>query len=685
MWKRSYWVLVTYAKRRLTWLFVAAALISVVVLNNMIDGKIRSVNRDVFSGDPIRTFKQLEATLASDRAHPVELDYGQLFGFAVDKVFPPPRNGTLHIGPEEEALIHAALEPVEGLKNVVAMKTGFAIDQAMINRIAKFKTLKRLSMDSDLGYESLDLRPLSSLVELEELQLGLVDRVDSLEPLEKLPSLRTLGIGRAMMLHKHGFGEIAKIPQLRELSIPDLRNYPGLQETVGMLKQSKTLRRINYGVSWDDDDVLAEVQSQVAEVCVAPSMIRGARHVVLFFALLAAAAVGFPTAQLAGQLSLPPSYLAPLYRAPHYLVACLIIAMLILGAIGGLIYVGAKLVAASSLVLCAGGLNFWSATRIPSKGYVDTKTGFINLLIALPIGAALPFVVALGAFRPMWIDNYLMSGQFVVPILCLVFAGWLGWLGFHNLESRLRIRTELGLPVVLTFRDLQVQSIDWAHIPSSNVPINVQLPLRMNLPFVAKAVLVVTLISIPMRAIVYDDLGRMALMSCLGAAVVCIYLTGVKWWQEIPYFASTMIRPPDRKGHVHQLMQGVRSDIYSFTPLWLACVIAIGLTGTWQLEGLGLRLLHGLVAVASVTLGVYAAILWVLTVRSAIGISVVFLITYLPCSMMMMEIAVIDQRVTPLLSAVTIVLTGCATSVIAFIAIILVRRYLARVEWAKFR
>ncbi len=173
-------------------------------------------------------------------------------------------------------------------------------------------------------------------------------------------------------------------------------------------------------------------------------------------------------------------------------------------------------------------------------------------------------------------------------------------------------------------------------------------------------------------------------MTCLGAALVCIYLTGVKWWQEMPYFAATTIRPPDRMGHVNRLMQGVSSDIYGFIPLWLACVIAIGLLGPWQLEGIGIRLLHSFVAVASVTLAVYAALLWVLTIRSVIGIAIVLIVCYLPCSMMMMEIAVLDRFTSPLHSAITIILSGGAVAAISIIAIILVRRHFVRVEWGRF-
>jgi hypothetical protein len=649
----------------------------------LIDGKVRSIDNDVISGDAIRTFEQLEAVLASDPAQPVDLDYGQLFSLASQQVFPVSRGETRYIGQEEQALIHASLERVEGLKNVVAMNAGWAVDQATIKRTAKFKTLKRLSVFADLGYESLDLQPLSNLVELEELQLGVIYRVDTLMPLAELPRLQTLGIGNVMILQKHGLDELASLPHLQFLSLPDLRDIPGLQDTVSKLKQSRTLQRINYGVSWDDTDALAEVRSKVAGIRVAPSKIRGARHVVLFFALLAAAAVGFPTSQLAGQLSLPLSYLAPLYRAPHYLVAGLMIATLILGAIAGLIYVGANALAASSLMLCAGGLNFWSATRIPSKGYVVTKTGFVNLLIALPTGGAPFLVLASGFFRPMWIENYLMSGQVVIPVACLVIAAWMSWIGYRNLESRLRTRVELGLPIVLTLNDLYAQSVDLANIPSSALPGNLQMPMAMKLPIVAKAALAVTLLSMPLRTIGYDDLGRVALMTCIGAAFDCVYMTGIKWLQEMPYFAATMTRPPDRMGHVDRLMQGVRSDIYGFMPLWLACFIAFGLLGPWQFEGIGIRLFHSLVAVASVTLAVYAAILWILLIRNVIGIAIVLFICYMPCSMLMMEIAVLDRSASPLLSAITIIVSGIAVATLSVIAIIFARRYFARIEWAR--
>ena len=137
-------------------------------------------------------------------------------------------------------------------------------------------------------------------------------------------------------------------------------------------------------------------------------------------------------------------------------------------------------------------------------------------------------------------------------------------------------------------------------------------------------------------------------------------------------------------GHANRLMHGVRSDIYGFMPLWMACVIAIGLLGPWQFEGIGIRLFQSFVAVTSVTLAIYAALLWILMIRSVIGIAIVLVICNLPCSLMTMQIALLDRFASPLIPAITIVLLGCAIAAISFIAMILARRHLVRVEWASF-
>jgi hypothetical protein len=284
----------------------------------------------------------------------------------------------------------------------------------------------------------------------------------------------------------------------------------------------------------------------------------------------------------------------------------------------------------------------------------------------------------------MWVENYLMSGHVVISLACLVIAAWLGWLGYRNLESRLRTRAELGLPVVLSFHDLQAQNVAWANARSSALPGNLQLPIGMKLPIVAKAALAVTLLSIPLRALGYEDLGRMAMITCLGSIFLCVFLTGVKWWNEMPYFAATTTRPPDRMGHVDRLMRGIRSDLIGFAPALLACIIAIGLLGPLQLEGIEIRLLHSFVAVASIALAIYAALLWVLTIRSVIGIAILAFICYFPCSLMMMQIVVLDRFASPLLSAMTIILSGCAIATLSVIAIVCARRHFGRIEWARF-
>ncbi len=195
MWTRSYWVLMTYVKRPSSWLIAAAMVATSIVLYCVIDEKQHGTVHNVLHGEVVRTFAQLDSVLDSDPSQPVELDYGGLYSEATRQVFPYPRSGPLHIGVEEQAAIHSALKPVERLTNVESLAAGYAVDQATIERIAEFRTLKRLSSFVDLGYDTLDLQPLTNLHELEELQFGVVSRVASLEPLSELPKLEKLAIG----------------------------------------------------------------------------------------------------------------------------------------------------------------------------------------------------------------------------------------------------------------------------------------------------------------------------------------------------------------------------------------------------------------------------------------------------------------------------------------------------------
>ena len=221
MWKRSYWVLMTYIKRPLFWLYtvmlvgagigywtIALAMPSF----SMID--------DVPQGEAIGTFSQLNSVLDNDPSQPVALDYGSLYTKATCQEFPYPRSSPFHIGTEEHAVIHAALKSVEKLTNVVSFAAGYRVDQATIERIAKFSKLKRLSFLVDLRHDTLDLQPLTNLHELEEIQFGLVSHVASLEPLVELPKLEKLAIGVPMLVRKNGLDSIAKLPHLRVLSLP---------------------------------------------------------------------------------------------------------------------------------------------------------------------------------------------------------------------------------------------------------------------------------------------------------------------------------------------------------------------------------------------------------------------------------------------------------------------------------
>ena len=672
MWTRSYWVLMTYIKRPLFWLTTvmlagAIAFYFGLALSEQ-KSHIRTVD-NVLQGEAVRTFSQLTSVLNNDPSQPVELDYGSLYREA-------------HIGTEEHAVIHAALKSVEKLTNVVSFAAGHRVDQATIERIAKFPKLKRLSFLVDLGYDTLDLQPLTNLHELEEIQFGLVSDVASLEPLSELPKLEKLAFGAPMLVHKQGLNSIAKLPHLRVLSLPDLRSYPGLQDTVGTLAESDSLKTIHYGVSWDQPGVISVVQSQVTGIKVEPSMYRFGRHVTLFIALVLATILGFIGMHVTGQFSLPASRLAPSFRGSHYLVAGLLSTALIALLTGLLVGVGANVLAALSLMLLYGTFQFWSATRLPNV--MSLWNRIANVLIAILCLLPLLAVFVFGRNRPMLVEDFLMSGHILIPVLFIVTAAWLVRLTYRNLETRLAERLERGIPALLSMQDIQAASVAQRDKQTDKSPRNYQTRIGWIVPVIAMAVLGMTPLWIMLLAFGYDESVLWLNLGCLSASVLCIYLIGVKWWNEMPYLASAITRPPNRVRHVERLMHGIAKDFFGLAPLFIAGIIAISLAGGLRLDGIGHRIVSGVAIVFNVSIAAYAMTLWIIAIRSIIGAIVLVFICYIPCSIVTAAMVMPEDIFATSWKTLGIVRAACVTSAFAVVAIILARRHFHRVEWARF-
>lgn len=88
--------------------------------------------------------------------------------------------------------------------------------------------------------------------------------------------------------------------------------------------------------------------------------------------------------------------------------------------------------------------------------------------------------------------------------------------------------------------------------------------------------------------------------------------------------------------------------------------------------------------VASVTLALYAAILWIVAIRTIIGVVVLAVVCYVPCSMLASAAVIQDNTLATSWKTLGIVLSACVISAIAVAAIIFVRRYFFRVEWSRF-
>lgn len=681
MWKRSYWVLMTYLKRPMFWWLVAITATATVVLMVILDNRIQNVDEDSVSPRAIRTLQQLDATLAHNPNQPVELDYGSLHSQVVQELFVNSSVKIVHIGETEQATIHAKLAKVEELQRVVSLHAGYAVDQATIDRFSKFRTLKRLSILADLGYSSIDLKSLNSLLLLEDLQLGLVQRLKSLEPLSSLPRLKKLGIDNPMVLEQHGFTEIANLSQLAVLSLPDLESLSKFQE-INLLSQSKSLKEIRYNVTYDEPEKIARLQGMVLGIRVTATRFKPARHWVLFWVLLATALAFFPAMHAVGQFSLPVSYLSPRFRFEHYFVACLWLALLNLFLIGVLIKNGANVLTSLSIVLIFTSLHFWAGTQIAIVN-LKQQSAFLKVLNAMP--GIIPLLVLVSRiFDPTQVDYLLTGSSLLFAFVCVGSSIWMLRSAYFNLESRLTKQHDEGLPAILSMPQLQAFGASQRARNRSESSERDALDIGKKLPFIAKAALAITIFSFAMHWCGFQVFAHIPQLTCILSLEGCVMLIGLKWWREMPYFAAAIVRPPSRMDHINRLLRGVAADFLAMAPLLLATVLVLSSLETFSSEGIGFRIFDALVVVASITTAIYAAILWILAVRTIAGIALFAIIFYLPCSLIVVELGLLGQMSSPLYLATAISFSGLAVIAFSAVAIHFARRYYARIEWASF-
>ena len=284
----------------------------------------------------------------------------------------------------------------------------------------------------------------------------------------------------------------------------------------------------------------------------------------------------------------------------------------------------------------------------------------------------------------MLVEDFLMSGHILIPVLFIVTAAWLVRLTYRNLETRLAERLERGIPALLSMQDIQAASVAQRDKQTDKSPRNYQTRIGWIVPVIAMAVLGMTPLWIMLLAFGYDESVLWLNLGCPIASVLCIYLIGVKWWNEMPYLASAITRPPNRVRHVERLMHGIAKDFFGLAPLFIAGIIAISLAGGLRLDGIGHRIVSGIAVVCSVSITAYALTLWIIAIRSMIGVIVLVFICYIPCSTMMAVMVMPKDIFTTAWKTLGIVLAACVISAFAAVAIILARRYFHRVEWARF-
>ena len=689
---RSFWILVTYLTRPMMWLVAAAMMALGLFLHSMTSNKYETTDLDVFqSSQPIRTTEELRQAVARAQDDPVVIDWGALAFEQLDQVLPRSGRGVRQIGEQQQRIVNQRLNELPLPENVTSIKTGsWGVDQQLVDRIGKITTLRRLGFLVSSGAEPLDLSPLANLKRLEALDLGIAasNRV-SLAPLASLPKLASLSLGSHQWLSKERMAEIAALPALTTLYLPDIPQNQLALVALAELNASSTLRQIRAAVPMDSPQQLARIQATTPNISVTSSKYYPSRHYALIGAIWASLILGTLGMNLAGQLSMPMAQLAPNYQRDHQIVGWTLTAVIAAGLTMVVCYYGAHWFAVVSVVGMCVVLSVAENTQTQLNP--GNSRSWRRLTGVLTV-AVLGLLVWLEYSRPVLIEAYLLGGPLLLPILFLAITCMAVFRSSVAMNRLARDRIEKGRPLLLSMHDLQRASIDLQNRRRADrdqdsestvlEPVTRQTRLAAVFAYISLAIAVVPMV-VPQSV---RDVGvqHYAAMLCCSFACWCIFVVGAKWWQRMPYISAMITRPPLRSVQIDQLFQGVRGDLLRLFPVAVALILVISSAAFFSPDHLGIRLLVSGLFVTCVAVICYASIMWTLMIRSVWGVGALCFVIYLAISMLVASLTVVGWSGQGTLPTYRVLITCGVMALIAIAAMALARRQYQRVEWARF-
>ena len=489
-------------------------------------------------------------------------------------------------------------------------------------RMKEFPQLEALELGVPWAEGVPDLGVLAGLTGLRRLDLnGAVGAQASLTPLKALPVLEELALNRADAITPEHLDDIAGLPALKVLYLPDLTGQAQLLRQLSRLEASATLKTVYLPLQDPRSPNLDAVREQLENLTLRRGF-AGPPAVTLLGPLfpMVFLLIGL-TWQIAGWFSGVDAILRPGYLRPHRTVTWAILGAMLLLVGGFVVWSGRPVVPMLSfgalVLVCIARSNLWGGVRRSGLRSV-IEVGVVLFFLAFL------FAIVNPAFGP-WINAYLwgdfpwLGGVFAITAIALAI----------DLDVRLRTmardRVANHRPAMMTAEDLKADAEAMQFVAADEPPTGwwprPPRPKRSWARYVP--LLVIGFLMWPsVKGVVFQPEGTNHLVKTLavGATMPLLFMViaifSQRWWQRFPLLATLMTRPPSRRAHTGRFFRAVAWD---FLKLWPLPVVAAGVAfanrsgfgGDWAAASLVYA--SGMVGLIVL---VYATTLWMLPVRT---------------------------------------------------------------------
>ena len=683
---RFCWILVTFLTRPLLWLMVLAMIGGGIYLYNMSSDEYETATPEVFhSMTPIRSTTELERVSQSARNVGIEIDWGGLSSEQVLMTVARPGSGSTRISDEQHDEINQRLNRLRLPENVVAIRThSWSVDQDLIDHLGTIKSLRRLGFLVQYSSDPLDLSPLANLLDLRLLDLGIGSSGStSLAPLKDLPKLSTLLMGSQQWVRERTMSEVAELPHLTTLYLPDISENKTAMSALSQLGRSSSLNEIRVAISLDQPEKLAAVQSAVGDIPVRSCMYFPSRVYALVYALWASLIIGSIGIHLIGLFSLPLAELAPKYQAAHQRVVWTVIGALVVVLTIVVCWFGAKWYAVISIIgMCT---MAGAGDSVLATNRMGARRGLRGWLTF--IGTVMFFLALIMAWRkPLLAEQYLMGG---LPLLCVVFTAIAAYAGLHTsvaLNALCRTGLAQARPLILSMQDMQRANLEMQRRKNESMstaePFENQRKVAIWLSYGTLGAFALWYFA-PEPLYGYNAANYMA-MATLFITLFALALVGTKWWHRVPYLAAMITRPPSKRQQVRKLFIAIGADFLRLWPLALANLLFLMNAPLLSSDSLIARTLVSGVVVFSTAGIFYAVTLWALTIRSMLGVIILGISIHLGVTFLAVSTVAFGATMEEVLPLQYLMIAAVLIALVAAGLFAGARAYFATLEWGRF-